>query len=180
MSVDQPETPPTRRRFLAVCGKSLLAVVGVVAAGLGVGALFPSVRRWAGISSGPSEFQPVCAVETLPLGKWKLVSLRTAQREWFNTVTQEHWVWVRREGDGPGAIRVLSPICPHNGCAVSWTGAPLVFLCPCHGGKFSAEGEYKSGPPRRSMDPLEFRVENGQLLVQWQEFKTGVAERISV
>jgi hypothetical protein len=30
------------------------------------------------------------------------------------------------------------------------------------------------------MDPLDYRVENGRLLIRWQDFKVGVAERIPV
>jgi hypothetical protein len=28
------------------------------------------------------------------------------------------------------------------------------------------------------MDPLEFRLEGSQLLVRWQDFKTGMAEQV--
>jgi menaquinol-cytochrome c reductase iron-sulfur subunit len=61
---------------------------------------------------------------------------------------------------------VLSPVCTHMGCNVVWNGEKQRFLCPCHGGQYTADGRNVSGPPPRPLDRLAARVENGVLMIQ--------------
>jgi menaquinol-cytochrome c reductase iron-sulfur subunit len=70
-----------------------------------------------------------------------------------------------------GQLRVLSSVCPHLGCAVRWIDDKDRFICPCHGGTFTKTGSYVSGPPRRAMDEIESKVENGVLKVRLQRFR---------
>lgn len=56
--------------------------------------------------------------------------------------------------DGPtiivrhgGRLKALSAVCPHLGCLVKWLPNEEVFLCPCHAGRFDANGVVISGPP---------------------------------
>ena len=72
---------------------------------------------------------------------------------------------------GSGALKVLSSVCPHLGCAVRWIDDKDRFICPCHGGTFTRTGAYVSGPPRRAMDELDSKVENGVLKVKMQRFR---------
>ena len=65
-------------------------------------------------------------------------------------------------------LKVLSAICPHLGCTVPWDPGRNEFVCPCHGGTFSADGSTLSGPPRRSLDSLDTKVSDGKLLVKYQ------------
>jgi len=39
------------------------------------------------------------------------------------------------------------------------------FLCPCHGGLFSAEGAAVSGPPPKPLALIPFRVADGKITV---------------
>jgi menaquinol-cytochrome c reductase iron-sulfur subunit len=174
MSPEPAQVP--RRRFLALCGQGALALIGLIVIGFGVDYYFPSLRRRFTKSKAP--YVALCAVDTLPSGKWKLVALPTPKNDGKKPAIPGHSVWVRRDGDGPDAIRVLSPICPHAGCEIAWKAERTAFVCPCHGGTFDVDGQYKSGPPPRSMDPLDFRVEDGQLLVQWLEFENGSSSRV--
>jgi menaquinol-cytochrome c reductase iron-sulfur subunit len=174
MTQDTPQVP--RRRFLAICIQASLALIGLVAIAVGVDFYFPSLRRRFTKSKAP--YLALCSVDTLPAGKWKLVTFPTPKGDGKKPAKPGHSVWVRREGDGVDTIHILSPICPHNGCEIAWKADRTAFVCPCHGGTFDVDGQYKSGPPPRSMDPLEFRVEDGQLLVQWLEFETGSSSRV--
>jgi len=72
---------------------------------------------------------------------------------------------------GSGALKVLSSVCPHLGCSVRWIDDKDRFICPCHGGTFTSTGAYVSGPPRRAMDELDSKVENGVLKVRLQRFR---------
>jgi Rieske Fe-S protein len=50
-------------------------------------------------------------------------------------------------------------------------GAEDKFVCPCHSGTFTADGERITGPPPRSLDVLESKVEDGVLKVRYQYFR---------
>jgi nitrite reductase/ring-hydroxylating ferredoxin subunit len=55
--------------------------------------------------------------------------------------------------DPAGATHRFSPVCTHAGCIVHWNQAEHTWDCPCHGGRFSAEGRRFSGPPVRDLHP---------------------------
>jgi menaquinol-cytochrome c reductase iron-sulfur subunit len=76
-----------------------------------------------------------------------------------------------------GEFRVLSPVCPHLGCSVRWVNDQNMFVCPCHSGTFSADGTRLGGPPPRSMDSLESKVEDGMLKVRYQYFRQLVSTK---
>jgi cytochrome b6-f complex iron-sulfur subunit len=60
----------------------------------------------------------------------------------------------------------LSARCTHLGCMVVWNRDHRMFLCPCHGGKYDAEGRNVEGPPPRPLDLLALRLgDNGSLVV---------------
>ncbi len=60
---------------------------------------------------------------------------------------------VHRAGDG--TLSVLSPVCPHMGCHVSWNPAEATWDCPCHGSRFRTDGSVIEGP---ALKPLENRL----------------------
>lgn len=91
------------------------------------------------------------------------------QRDGWRKVLSTKPVYVVRGGDG--RLRVLSSVCPHLGCTITWSEQRGQFLSPCHNGVFTAGGALVSGPPPRGMDELESRVENGILKVRYQYFR---------
>ncbi|MBM3421918.1 MAG: FAD-dependent oxidoreductase [Chlorobi bacterium] len=66
-----------------------------------------------------------------------------------------------REG---GVIRAFDARCTHMGCPVTWDADAGEFYCPCHAGRFDAEGNPVGGPPEASLAPLD-AVEDGNVLV---------------
>jgi glycine/D-amino acid oxidase-like deaminating enzyme/nitrite reductase/ring-hydroxylating ferredoxin subunit len=55
--------------------------------------------------------------------------------------------------DPSGTIFRMSPVCTHSGCIVHWNQAERTWDCPCHGGRFTAEGQRFCGPPPRDLQP---------------------------
>ncbi|MDM4719502.1 Rieske (2Fe-2S) protein [Micromonospora sp. WMMA1363] len=62
-----------------------------------------------------------------------------------------------------GTFRGFSAICTHQGCSVAEVSSGTI-NCPCHGSRFSvADGSVARGPARRSLDPLDLVVEDGNI-----------------
>ena len=59
-----------------------------------------------------------------------------------------------------GSLVALSAVCPHLGCIVQWEKERQDFLCPCHAGYFTPDGEVISGPPPRALAKIPFTVTN--------------------
>jgi cytochrome b6-f complex iron-sulfur subunit len=60
-----------------------------------------------------------------------------------------------------GSVTLLSAMCTHAGCLVTWQKQRNRFVCPCHGGTYDGQGAVLGGPPPRPLDQLPIRVENG-------------------
>ena len=54
--------------------------------------------------------------------------------------------------DSDGALHAVSITCTHMGCTLHWNAAETTWDCPCHGSRFSHEGDVLNGPAAR---PLE-------------------------
>jgi Rieske Fe-S protein len=54
--------------------------------------------------------------------------------------------------DPSGALFRMSPVCTHAGCIVHWNEAERTWDCPCHGGRFTADGRRFYGPPASDLD----------------------------
>lgn len=48
--------------------------------------------------------------------------------------------------DPQGVLHERSAVCPHMGCVVRWNAAEMSWDCPCHGSRFTADGELLNGP----------------------------------
>ncbi|MDT8419085.1 MAG: ubiquinol-cytochrome c reductase iron-sulfur subunit [Desulfuromonadales bacterium] len=64
-----------------------------------------------------------------------------------------------------GHFVALSAVCTHLGCIVKWENEKGEFLCPCHGGQFSASGQVLGGPPPKPLDTYPVAVVDQDIIV---------------
>jgi cytochrome b6-f complex iron-sulfur subunit len=133
-----------RRKFLGIAiGGVLVAAAGAIT--------YPLYKFLAPRKSKDARQKVAIADSDVPVGGAKFFEFegRTA-------------VLVRKSG---GALTALSAVCTHLGCIVQWQQDKEQFLCPCHGGQFSAEGTVIAGPPPRPLATIPFTVRNGSITV---------------
>ena len=164
-------TPPdgmTRRETLLKIG---LLVGGLVSTMMGVPIvsylLSPLVRdRKARAGSWLS----LGAVDQFPAGETRLSTYRNPGVNAWDGETANIACWVRRvDGD---TFQVFATNCAHLGCPVRWFKQSGLFMCPCHGGAYYADGSRASGPPERGLFEYPYRVDRGMLLIRAGEMPT--------
>jgi Rieske Fe-S protein len=57
--------------------------------------------------------------------------------------------------DDAGGIHALNPVCPHAKCVVGWNSAERSWDCPCHGARYSIDGELLNGPARSNLEKID-------------------------
>lgn len=53
--------------------------------------------------------------------------------------------------DARGVCHIVNPRCPHLGCQLEWNPDELSWDCPCHGSRFSCDGELIDGPAQENL-----------------------------
>ncbi|GEM44725.1 FAD-dependent oxidoreductase [Deinococcus cellulosilyticus] len=57
--------------------------------------------------------------------------------------------------DEHGELHACSAMCTHMGCEVSWNSAEETWDCPCHGSRFTRDGEVLTGPARAPLAKIK-------------------------
>lgn len=57
--------------------------------------------------------------------------------------------------DDEGNLHAISPLCTHMKCSVTWNAAEKSWDCPCHGARYSCDGQVLTGPAVRDLEPVE-------------------------
>ena len=150
MPTESPASP-SRRGFLFTLGLALNTIAGALVGIPIVGFLLSPVRKvgeQAWISLGPTS--------DFPENQTRLATYVNPFRSPLDGETANVACWVRRlSGD---SFQVFAINCAHLGCPVRWFEESNLFLCPCHGGSYYADGERASGPPPRGLYHVVYRV----------------------
>jgi Rieske Fe-S protein len=167
-----PQEPPldaagaSRRTFLMSVGIALNALVGIaIATPVVVYLLGPVLQRkeyrhWISIGD----------VGDFRAGETKLVVFRNPFRHAWDGATDNVPAYVRCTA--PGKLVVFAINCAHLGCPVRWFSESQLFMCPCHGGVYYADGSRASGPPERGLFTYEAKVEDGKLMIDAGQMPT--------
>jgi len=117
-------------------------------------------------------------LDALEEGKAQRVAIVADFRDAYTVAKQQELgaAFLVRKGK---AVSAISVACPHLGCSVQ-SKSNGDYYCACHDSSFSPEGERRDGPSPRGLDPLETKVEEGFVLVQFKRFKMGIPERVEV
>jgi glycine/D-amino acid oxidase-like deaminating enzyme/nitrite reductase/ring-hydroxylating ferredoxin subunit len=60
--------------------------------------------------------------------------------------------------DEHGELHERSALCTHLGCVVHWNSAETTWDCPCHGSRFSPDGEVINGPATKALAAINVDV----------------------
>ncbi len=123
-----------------------------------------------------TDWVSIAKEDELPVNEPQSLDYTMEIKDGWAERTSTKAVWAVKRSDGE--ITAYSPICPHLGCGFRWDRQDRLFKCPCHGSVFDIDGTVKAGPAPRPLDTLPAKVENGELLVQYQEFKSGLARKV--
>jgi len=109
------------------------------------------------IDLGPLENYPIGSIPSF--FDFSLTSVNGWERTALN-----YGVFVIRQDDK--TVQVLSNICTHLGCRVTWHSEIKHYISPCHDGHFGITGNNISGLPPRPLDEFTTKIENGNLCIQ--------------
>ena len=159
MMGDPSGPEPSRRGFLFWLGAALNGIAVVLIAVPVVGYI---ISPWR--SGGWQKWTDLDNVKKYPKGQTRLATYVNPFRTPWDGYTADTACWVKR--DQTGAFTVFAINCTHLGCPVRWFPESNLFMCPCHGGVYYADGSHAAGPPPRGLYPYETRIKDGILQVK--------------
>jgi menaquinol-cytochrome c reductase iron-sulfur subunit len=158
----------SRRRFLTRLSVGLGSLAAAVL-GLPIVAYLLSPL----LNPTPSAWRSVGGVDSFKMGETVAVQYQDPSPLPWAGQTALTALWLRRTAQESFTAFALN--CSHLGCPVNWKPDAELFLCPCHGGVYYADGTVAAGPPPLPLAQYQVRVVNGivQVLTQPVEFGAG-------
>lgn len=170
--------PDPQRRALVLGGAGALGLAALAAVSATLSAVIGRALNKGSTSTSAATFTPTTPTPTQPAPGTTQASPTNAPA---SKLPGEHIVaasdvpagrafrftdpngdpaWLLHEPNGE--FRAFSAICTHAGCSVSLSGGE--FVCPCHGGRYSAaDGSVLGGPPPSPLPPLSIKVVDGDV-----------------
>jgi len=147
---------PERRRFM---GRLSIALTAVAAAIVGI----PIIGFILGPLLAPDKdvWRDVGATDNFKVGDTVRVTFLDPSPMAWAGVSALTAAWLRRV-DSDKFI-AFSVNCAHLGCPVRWLAKAKLFMCPCHGGVYYADGSWAAGPPPRGLFKYPVRVRESRV-----------------
>jgi Rieske Fe-S protein len=162
----------SRRSFLMRLG---ILINGGIAALLTVpviGYLLSPLRGKTG--QGYNAWVSLGSLGQFPEGQTRLATFRNPFVRPWDGQTADIPCWVRHSAGQ--SFQVFAINCAHLGCPVRWFSQSGLFMCPCHGGAYYADGSRASGPPERGLFEYPHRIDGDQLVIRAGELPTLAAD----
>jgi Rieske Fe-S protein len=156
----------SRRWLLLKVGALFNAVVGVAVAVPVVKYLLSPIKPDDAYKSWVS----LGSVDTFPIGETRLAKFTNPVRSTWDGETDRVACWVRRVSGNE--FQVFAINCAHLGCPVRWFPQSHLFMCPCHGGAYYADGSRASGPPERGLFTYDTKLVDGSLEINAGQMPT--------
>jgi nitrite reductase/ring-hydroxylating ferredoxin subunit len=156
----------SRRWLLLKAGIALNGLVGLALAAPVLRYLLAPWRRDASYNSWVS----LGTANDFPTGETRLAFYKNPYTRSWDGATDNVACYVRRES--ADQFRVFAINCAHLGCPVRWFPQSQLFMCPCHGGVYYADGSRASGPPERGLFTYEWKVVSGNLQIDAGQMPT--------
>jgi Rieske Fe-S protein len=158
----------SRRALLVRLGLLFNGIVGIILA-------VPILRYVMspvipGRKPGYESWIPLGGLEQFPLGQTRLATYRNPDINPWDGKTADIPCWVRNLDDKN--FQVFAINCAHLGCPVRWFPQSNLFMCPCHGGVYYADGSPAAGPPPRGLFQYHYRAGDGKLFIKAGEMPT--------
>ena len=151
----------SRRSALFKLGILINGAIAALLAVPLVGYLLSPLRKKTG--QGYNAWVPVGPLSQFPEGQTRLATFRNPFNHPWDGQTDNTACWVRHLTGQ--AFQVFAINCAHLGCPVRWFAQSGLFMCPCHGGVYYADGSRASGPPPRGLFTYPHRIEGEQLVI---------------
>lgn len=162
--VDQARAnvPPemlSRRDFLTKLSLALGGITGAAVTLPVLGFLFAPL-----LSKAPDVWRAVGPVDQFKVGETVEVKFEDASPLPWSGIASQTGAWLRRNSEQEFTAYAVN--CTHLGCPVRWESGASLFMCPCHGGVYYANGKVAAGPPPLPLPNYNVRVNKGQVEIE--------------
>lgn len=179
--ISWPEEAPRRSFMGTTVAGFLTAVAALIPISAAVAVFLDPLRKRKSAAAG--DLVLVTTLDALPDDglPHEFPIIRERQDAWTHHPAQTiGTIFLRRTGETD--VEAWTTICPHAGCKVAFLARKDEFFCPCHSSSFNLEGVQIQGVSPRPLDTLEVdqqRLAQGEVWVNYQRFRTGLAEKIA-
>jgi Rieske Fe-S protein len=172
--IDTQEEQPAIEAKLEVSRRWLLLGLGVAFNGI-MGAILavPVIRYLLSPVKRDDAYKswiPLGSADSFPVGETRIANFINPFRRPWDGETAGVACYVRRVA--VDQFQVFAVNCAHLGCPVRWFPQSQLFMCPCHGGAYYADGSRASGPPERGLFSYDYKISNGQLEIDAGQMPT--------
>jgi Rieske Fe-S protein len=164
--IPQDKLSVSRRWLLLKIGVAFNGLIGAALAAPVVRYLVSPLKRDAAYQSWVS----LGSIDGFPVGATSLATYTNPFKRPWDGETAGVACYVRRTR--LQEFQVFAVNCAHLGCPVRWFPQSQLFMCPCHGGAYYADGSRASGPPERGLFTYDFKIIDGQLHINAGQMPT--------
>jgi Rieske Fe-S protein len=170
----EKESDMNRRKFMEIgiytITGTIAAVSSVALARFAVGRSFEKKKsRWIEVELDDNADEN---------GGFDRVVLEYEQKDGWLTTSAKSLAYVKRVKEDE--VIAISATCTHLGCIVTYDEEGNYFKCPCHDGRYDAEGKVISGPPPKPLRRHKTKIEEGKILLATETVPYGgvINERV--